>query len=126
MRESYESKDEAKERTSKEKEKIAAGKKKGNNQGNIHTYDWNWRKCFDYFNTLQYGSEVNYKASAESFGLKDRKGKPLGNGGQLLKKFLEQNGINTSKFKSVRGEVKIAGRRQKIRLVVYIQNAQGI
>lgn len=71
-----------------------------------------------HFKETEYGSEVNWKESAKYFGLKDRSG-PLGNGGQLLKRNLEDNEIDTSRFISVRGEVKIIGRSRKKRFELF-------
>ena len=114
-KESFETRAETIARTEKQNAKLKAGKIKPKSHGNIHNYDWKWRECLTYFKEKEYGSKVNWKKSAEFFGLKDRSGKALGNGGQLLKRYLEDNGIDTSRFESVRGEVKIIGRSRKKR-----------
>ena len=74
-----------------------------------------------HFKKKEYGSKVNWKKSTEFFGLKDRSGKALGNGGQLLKRHLEDNGIDTSRFESVRGEVEIIGRSRKKRFELFVK-----
>ena len=100
----------------KKKQKIANGKVKENNHGNIHNYDWHWRECLEYFWHLEKGSEVILQEIARRFKLvNEETGKPK-NGGQLVKKFLINNNINLKDFKLVRADVKErAPRRAKTR-----------
>ena len=111
--ESHESKEEATKRAKEENELIEQGKKKRNTHGNIHNYKWKWRECLQYFHELTEGSLVNCSEIARKFGLVNKKGKCLGNGGQLVKQFLVKNGVNLKKFRFIRGDVKAAARRAK-------------
>ena len=115
LKESFESKEEAKERAKIERENVESGKRKEKNHGNINNYKWQWKECLEYFRNLEYGSFVNYASTADRFGLKDKKGNKLENGGQLLKGFLKKNGINIEKFKSIRANMKMGDRRAKKR-----------
>ncbi|XP_066917211.1 uncharacterized protein [Clytia hemisphaerica] len=93
----FESFDDALRRSNLEREAIAEGRKRprthiGNN------YTWKSEECLEKVRGLPYGSALNFTKLADEFKLKNAQGKVPGNAGQVVRTFLERNGVDLSDF----------------------------
>ena len=84
------------ERTMKEKEKILSGTKKNKVHIPTNIRPWNQERCIDIVKSYPANHKINFTDLGRECGL-IVDGYPR-NGGQIVKCFLEENGINTENF----------------------------
>lgn len=95
----FETKNEAKERTDKNKKKRSHTVAMQNIEGDLD-------KLLEDAQTWQEGTQINWSKKAEEYGIK-RSGSPdsIKNAGQTVKAFLQAHGIDTEQFKTAKSPV---------------------
>ena len=102
MAESFETFAVATERTEAVKRKLELGmKRKRDHIGNIGTYVWSENECYEEVCNYQAGQCINYSELARRYNLLNAKEETPKNGGQIVKKYLEERGCDLTLFNSV-------------------------
>ena len=95
----YETKKDATSRKEKENSKIATGvKQKRDHVGNENAYLWEAEECLREVSGYQDGDVINYSQLAKKYNMKNKHQEYPQNGGQIVKEYLVNNGIDVSKF----------------------------
>ena len=98
LKQNFETEDDCKERSFEENLKIESGaKKKHNHVGD--TSKWNLKECVIEVSNYPPGTSINFSALARKYLVNDENNLPIKNGGQIVKKVLEDNGIDLTAYK---------------------------
>ena len=115
LQESFETKSECKIRPEKEEEE-----RRNNKRSQLDhvgdTSKWYLEDCIEYVSNLPDGSYLNFFDLARKYGITNENGDFLKNGGQIIKKVLEDNNIDMTKFDYLGKNNSCRLRRKKIRL----------
>ena len=93
MSEYFETSEQCKERAFKDMEKTDSGKKRKKTHVASHILPWNEEKCLDMVRSYPEGNKINFSVLARH-GVKNNNNEFPKNGGQIVKMFLQENGIN--------------------------------
>lgn len=81
-------------------------------------YIFDREKCIDLVNNLNDGEKLNYSKLATDLKLRHENGTVPKNGGQIIKGFLEESGIDLKRFGNLNGGFRI--RKRKKRLLLHL------
>ena len=98
MAEYFETPEQCKDRTFKDMEKVDSGKKRKKNHVASHILPWNEEECIEMVRSYPEGYKINFSELARCYGVKNNNSECPKNGGQIVKMFLEENGINFDSF----------------------------
>ena len=98
MAEYFETPEQCKDRTFKDMEKVDSGKKRKKNHVASHILPWNEEECLEMVRSYPEGYKINFSELARCYGIKNNNSEYPKNGGQIVKLFLEENGINFDSF----------------------------
>ena len=95
LTQSFETFAEASSRTEKNIDNINAGRKrKHNSAGNLFSYQWKHEDCLTEVKGYSAGQSINFTKLALKYEIKNIKGDAPKNGGQIVKKFLHEKGVD--------------------------------
>ena len=94
MTEYFETSEQCKERTFKDMKKIESGKKPQKNHVALHILPWNEEECLEMVRPYPEGNKINFPELARHYEVKNNNNEFQKNGGQIVKMFLQENGIN--------------------------------
>ena len=95
----FESKKDAASRKENDEEKITMGlKRKHDHIDNISAYTWNADGWLKEVSEYDDGHQINYSQLAKKYNMKNKSNEYPPNGGQIVKEYLIDNGIDVSKF----------------------------
>ena len=98
MAEYFETPEQCKDRTFTDMEKVDSGKKRKKNHVASHILPWNGEECSEMVRSYPEGYKINFSELARCYGVKNNNSECPKNGGQIVKMFLEENGINFDSF----------------------------
>ena len=113
----------AKNRTIETKSAIKNGLKRPHNHiGYLHNYKWESNDCLLEVKGYIDGQIINYTELARKFNLTHKDGHTPDNAGQVVKEFLQANGCDLQRFKTVWGEANKDSERVRRKKRRYIHN----
>ena len=113
MTEYFETSEQCKERTFKDMEKIESGKTRQKNHVVLHILPWNEEECLEMVRSYPEGNKINFSELARHYGVKNNNNEFPKNGGQIVKIFLQENGINFDSLNYKNKSVAVHFRRKK-------------
>ena len=100
MEQQFEPNVDAHERTVKNRDDIIAGHKRPHDHvGRMEKFSWRATECLNYVNQLEEGSWLNFSNLARMFDLKEKDNFGKDNYNQVVRKFLEDSGVDLNRFK---------------------------
>ena len=112
MTEYFETSEQCKERTFKDMEKIESGKNAKNHVA-LHILPWNEEECLEMVRAYPEGNKINFSELARHYGVKNNNNEFPKNGGQFVKMFLQENGINFDSLNYKNKSAAVHSRRKK-------------
>ena len=79
-------------------EKIDSGKKCKRNHVSLHILPWNEEECLEMVHSYPEGNKINFSELAQHYGVKNNNKEFPKNGGQIVKMFSQENGMNFDSF----------------------------
>ena len=102
MVEFFETPQQCKERSFKEREKVESEKERKKVHVPSNIPPWNEDECLQTVRSYPEGYNINFSDLARQFGIKNSNGEVQKNAGQIVKGFLEENGIDLFNYQHAR------------------------